>query len=200
MSVSFCDGKSDWAVGSSRTILHTSDAGKNWHAQSTDADQLPSKAPEGKLFVYPSLLSIFPYEDPLTSLSVIDCRQGWIAGDRGIILHTEDGGATWLAQLSGTTESLNAVQSISAHQGWAVGNGGVILRTIDGGREWKSQSSGTREDLRDLSFVDAEHGWIGGSYGMILHTSNGGEPHGPINVSFTTVQVRRHRNFIGIHG
>jgi photosystem II stability/assembly factor-like uncharacterized protein len=174
LSVGFCNGQSGWAVGSSRTILHTSDAGQSWHSQAISADQLPSKAPEGKPFLFPSLLSIFPYENPLTSLSVINCRQGWIAGDNGIILHTEDGGVAWLAQQSGTTESLNAVQFISAHQGWAVGNRGVILKTVDGGKEWKSQPSGTREDLRDLSFVDAEHGWIGGSYGTILHTSDGG--------------------------
>lgn len=174
LSVGFCNGQSGWAVGSSWTILHTSDAGQSWRSQTISADELPNKTPVGKPLPFTGLLSIFPYEDVLTSLSVIDCRQGWIVGDHGAILHTEDGGVTWVAQPSGTTERLNAVQFISTHQGWAVGNRGVILKTIDGGKSWIPQASGTRENLHGLSFVDTDHGWIGGSYGVILHTSDGG--------------------------
>lgn len=175
LSVAFCDGQSGWAVGSSWTILHTSDGGQSWHPQAIRTDQLPMKTPEGKPFPWLLPLFIDLYEDVLTSVNVIDCRQGWVAGDHGAIFHTEDGGTTWRAQLSGTTERLNAVQFISAHQGWAVGDRGVILRTINGGQDWMTQSSGTREDLRDLSFVDENHGWVGGSYGIILHTADGGK-------------------------
>ena len=39
-----------------------------------DADQLPSQAPERYTFPFPFLLSMFPYENSLTSLSVNDCN------------------------------------------------------------------------------------------------------------------------------
>lgn len=174
LSVEFCDEQTGWAVGSSWTILHTSDAGRSWQSQVLRSDQLPIRTPEPKPFPWPMYLSIYPYEDVLTSVSFIDCRQGWIAGDHGAILHSEDGGTTWAAQPSGTTNRLNAVQFASAQYGWAVGDRGVILKTINGGSEWMLQSSGTREDLRDVAFVDEDHGWIVGSYGTILHTSDGG--------------------------
>jgi photosystem II stability/assembly factor-like uncharacterized protein len=160
-SVAFCDAQSGWAVGSRWTILHTSDGGQSWRPQTIQTDQLPKTMPDKS----------FPW---LTDVNALNCHQGWIAGGYGTILHTEDGGLTWLFQPSGTTERLNAVQFISPHQGWAVGDRGVILKTINGGQDWITQSSGTREDLRDLSFVDENHGWVGGSYGLILHTADGG--------------------------
>jgi len=174
LSVGFCDGQNGWVVGSSLTVLHTSNAGRSWHPQTIGTEQLPSKVAEGKPFPHRWLLSIYPYEDVLTSVNMIDCSRGWIAGDHGTILHTEDGGGTWRDQPSGTTARLNAIQFVSTQLGWAVGDRGVILKTVNGGKEWIPQSSGTREDLRDLSFVDEDHGWIGGSHGAILHTADGG--------------------------
>jgi hypothetical protein len=49
----------------------------------------------------------------------------------GTILATSDGGATWSAQYSGTTESLFAVACGGAKHGWAVGWGGTILSAIN---------------------------------------------------------------------
>jgi photosystem II stability/assembly factor-like uncharacterized protein len=174
LSVGFCDRERGWAVGSSRTILHTVSAGQSWRSQTISVDQLPSKVPKeeprARLVDY-----ILLPDDLFTSLSFVDCLRGWVAGSHGAILHTEDGGVTWLTQSSGTTERLNAVQFITKDKGWAIGERGVILNTIDGGKTWQPQSSGTREDLHDISFVDTDFGWIGGSFGTILHTSNGGD-------------------------
>lgn len=174
LSVGFCDRERGWAVGSSRTILHTVSAGQSWRSQTISVDQLPSKVPKEEPHARLVDYILLP-DDLFTSLSFVDCLRGWVAGSHGAILHTEDGGVTWLTQSSGTTERLNAVQFITKDKGWAIGNRGVILNTIDGGKTWQPQSSGTREDLHDISFVDTDLGWIGGSYGTILHTSNGGD-------------------------
>ena len=179
LSVRFCDRQRGWAVGSGRTILHTVSAGQSWRSQTISMNQLPSEVPKQEPYaglahsIFPDHYLSVPHS--FTSLSFVDCLRGWVAGDDGTILHTEDGGATWLTQSSGTTERLNAVQFITKDKGWAVGRRGAILNTIDGGKTWQPQSSGTREDLRDISFVDADHGWISGTYGTILHTSNGGD-------------------------
>jgi photosystem II stability/assembly factor-like uncharacterized protein len=34
----------------------------------------------------------------LTSVWFLDSDQGWVVGDRGVILHTEDGGRHWQLQ------------------------------------------------------------------------------------------------------
>jgi photosystem II stability/assembly factor-like uncharacterized protein len=48
-------------------------------------------------------------------------------------LRTTDGGATWVAQHSGTTNDLHDVSFVDANTGTVVGKWGTILRTTDGG-------------------------------------------------------------------
>lgn len=99
---------------------------------------------------------------------------GWTVGDAGTLLHTEDGGATWTAQTSGTTQNLRGVAFTDALDGWAVGNAGTILHTTNGGTIWTPQTSGTLHDLQGVSFADALHGWAVGTFNTLLHTSDGG--------------------------
>jgi photosystem II stability/assembly factor-like uncharacterized protein len=64
-------------------------------------------------------------------------------GERGSILHTEDGGKTWKTQQSGVTYPLFDVDFIDNQNGWAVGNWGTILSTGDGGEHWQEQPLST---------------------------------------------------------
>src|SRR5215471_6169561 len=64
------------------------------------------------------------------------------AGEDGTILRTDDAGATWTRQSSGTTNILSGVSFVDADTGTAVGASGTILRTDDGGAIWRPQSSG----------------------------------------------------------
>jgi subtilisin family serine protease len=96
-----------------------------------------------------------------------------VVGRDGVILATTDGGATWNAQSSGTTERLRGVAFSDAAHGWAAGYGGVILVTSNGGATWSAQSSGTPVDLEAVAFSDATRGWVVGG-GTILSTTNGG--------------------------
>ena len=89
-----------------------------------------------------------------------------------------DGGATWNAQSSGTTERLTAVAFSDATHGWTVGEGGIILATKNGGSTWGSQSSGIGAALLAVAFSDAAHGWVVGIDGVILVTTNGGASWG----------------------
>jgi len=95
-------------------------------------------------------------------------------GEGGVILATTDGGATWSAQSSRTTEDLNDVTFSDATHGWAVGVWGAILATTDGGATWREQSSGSTAELAAITFTDATHGWAVGTEGAILVTTNGG--------------------------
>src|SRR6266851_813998 len=123
-----------------------------------------------------------PQGNPLWAVSVFDSDNATVVGASGTILRTTDGGATWMAQTSGTTNNLRGVSFVDANTGTAVGAGETILRTTDGGATWTRQA-GTRQayDLNGVSFVDANIGTAVGGYSSmhaqirtIIRTTDGG--------------------------
>jgi len=69
-------------------------------------------------------------------------------GQRGHIVISTDGGATWKQSPVPVSSDLTAVFFVDARNGWAVGHDGVILATRDGGNTWTLQLSGrTANDL-----------------------------------------------------
>jgi photosystem II stability/assembly factor-like uncharacterized protein len=105
----------------------------------------------------------------------VDDLTGYAAGAQGTILKTTDGGATWVAQTSGSAAGLRGMCFLNNSTGFVVGSGGEILRTDDGGETWSPQTSGTTEVLRDVKFpVDDQTGYVVGDNGTILKTVNGG--------------------------
>jgi len=116
-----------------------------------------------------------PVKKPdLNAVFFIDAKRGSAVGDDGVILHTADGGVSWLLQGSGTGEWLKSVTFTDALHGWVVGYGGVILHTKDGGINWQRQGGGTKADFNSVTFSDALHGWLVGTGGDILYTADGG--------------------------
>ncbi|BBP59596.1 YCF48-related protein [Pseudomonas sp. St316] len=65
-------------------------------------------------------------------------------GERGIVLLSDDAGATWRQARVPVSVSLTAVQFVDAEQGWVVGHLGVVLHTEDGGETWHKQLDGER--------------------------------------------------------
>ena len=64
----------------------------------------------------------------LGSSIAADGRTGWAVGQGGTILRTENAGASWQTQTSGTTNGLGSIQmAADGQRGWAVGQGGTIL-------------------------------------------------------------------------
>jgi photosystem II stability/assembly factor-like uncharacterized protein len=69
-------------------------------------------------------------------------------GQRGHVVYSDDGGATWQQAKVPVSSDLTAVFFIDAKQGWAVGHDGVILYSGDSGESWNLQLSGrTANDL-----------------------------------------------------
>jgi len=72
----------------------------------------------------------------LTDVFFVSADVGWVSGDKGTILHTKDGGATWTAQLGGDPHSEQPVvrnlRFIDETHGWAVLGDKKLLRTTDG--------------------------------------------------------------------
>ena len=106
-------------------------------------------------------------------------------GDRGIVLLSDDDGASFRQARSVPVRStLTAVCFIGEKIGWAVGHWGVVLRTDDAGERWYVQRADTQVDqpLFSVYFKDAERGWAVGLWSLMIATADGGE-------SWTTVRL-----------
>jgi photosystem II stability/assembly factor-like uncharacterized protein len=65
-------------------------------------------------------------------------------GQRGHIVVSTDGGATWSQATVPVSVDLTAVTFVDARLGFAVGHDGVILRSDDGGERWRLMLDGRR--------------------------------------------------------
>lgn len=126
------------------------------------------------------------------------------AGERGIVIVSEDGGVTWKQSPSPVSVTLTAVRFADAEHGYAVGHAGTLLVTSDGGRTWTRRLDGRRiaeielqaakqrdngaalksaqrlvadgpdKPLLDVLVLDAQRALAVGAYGVALETRDGG--------------------------
>lgn len=59
------------------------------------------------------------------------------AGERGLIIYSDDSGQRWTQAQVPVSVTLTALRFANERDGWAVGNMGVVLRSTDGGTNWK---------------------------------------------------------------
>ena len=100
-----------------------------------------------------------------------------VVGQRGHILVSDDGGASWKQTRVPTRALLTAVHMHDENTGWAVGHDAVILRTDDGGDTWRLMHRAPEEErpLLDVWFRDKDTGFAVGAYGYFLATRDGGK-------------------------
>jgi len=113
--------------------------------------------------------------DDLFSASFPNEKEGWLSGRWGCILHTGDGGKTWVRQNTGTNLTLSSVFFIDPKKGWAVGEEGIIINTQDGGKTWEKQKSPTRFFHMRVLFLTPTVGFIASEQTHILYTADGGK-------------------------
>jgi photosystem II stability/assembly factor-like uncharacterized protein len=121
----------------------------------------------------------------LRGLSVVSPRVVWVSGARGTVLHTLDGGETWLRDTIPGAGALDfrAIAATSARVAHAmsIADSSRIYRTTDGGRSWSLRWSATRKGtfLDAIRFWDARHGIamsdpVDGKF-LLVTTHDGGE-------------------------
>jgi photosystem II stability/assembly factor-like uncharacterized protein len=115
------------------------------------------------------------FYDDLFSVSFPTEKDGWACGRWGTVLHTEDGGKTWIRQNSGTDYTLSSISFVDSKIGWAVGDEGIIIHTEDGGMTWQKQKSPVPFFLMKVYFVTSLKGWIVTEGTHILNTNDGGQ-------------------------
>lgn len=119
---------------------------------------------------------------------------GWVAGDAGSILYTNDGGKTWTAQLGGDPQNsapdVQHLRVLSEKVAFAAQPGAsgdhALLRTIDG-ESW-TQSGTIGQHRGDFEFTSVETGAY--VYGDgIFHTVNAGGTWNKVHTCRLSVTV-----------
>jgi photosystem II stability/assembly factor-like uncharacterized protein len=77
-------------------------------------------------------------------------------GQRGHIVVSSDGGATWKQSPAPVSSDLTSVFFVDDMQGWAVGHDGVILHTSDGGDQWELQRNGLKANDLLVAAMDGK--------------------------------------------
>jgi len=98
-----------------------------------------------------------------------------LAGDRGRMYRSEDGGKSWATIDSGVRVPLFSVSFADAQNGWICGKGGLILHTPDGGKTWQPQQKAVERHLFSISFGNTQQGCAIGDGGAVVVTSDGGK-------------------------
>lgn len=108
-----------------------------------------------------------------------DVNNGWIVGDAGKVLNTNDSGANWnLVTNSGINPNNRSktVFFLDANNGWVSSkdnsNNPYIQHTTNGGVSWETQFTPFSDPngnnaIFSVFFINAQTGWITGDYGRI---------------------------------
>ena len=112
---------------------------------------------------------------------------GGVCGEGGLIMHTINGGATWLTQASGTGGDLFGIDFFDSSQGIAVGEGGTVTRWT--GASWQLQAQPVADALHDVDHTSSLGAIAVGDAGTIIRTINGGV-NWTIDTSSTTEALR----------
>jgi len=100
---------------------------------------------------------------------------GWIVGDAGAILHTEDGGKEWKLINIGLLPPLFSIAFWNDNEGWAVGQNGYSLKTEDGGKSWQKVVIEKKNSLDKIRFlIWNDYGVVVGDQGTIVETRDRG--------------------------
>ena len=110
---------------------------------------------------------------PLNGIFFSTNKDGWVVGERGLILHTVDGGNSWAIQESRVDVDLSGGTCVNQRICWVVGKNGTLLKSAKGSG-WVRVFTRTEKNLNSVSFLNTNNGWIAGDDGLILHTTGDG--------------------------
>lgn len=151
MSVWFRNPREGYAVGAFGMAFATIDGGEHW---TLFADRLPN----------PHDLHLYAIASPAPGVMLI-------AGERGLVLRSNDAGATWQAQPDLTAGGLYGLISLAdGRTVLAYGFDGSVLRSSDLGVSWQAVESGTRSALYGAA-RSADEVLLVGNNGVRLRTT-----------------------------
>lgn len=82
------------------------------------------------------VLSQPDFKEMMNDIYFVNENTGWIAGAKGYIYKTTDGGDNWSEQVSGISDNIQRLFFTDENKGWAGVLNGAVLKTTDGGNNW----------------------------------------------------------------
>lgn len=116
--------------------------------------------------------AIVPVSISLTNVFFITAKKGWVVGHSGIVLHTHDGGETWVKQLDGK-QAAAIVLEMAKKKVDANGDGKLASQHLEEAN--RLAADGPDKPFLDVYFSDENSGFIVGAYGLVFHTEDGGK-------------------------
>jgi len=166
------DNEHAWAVGDRSILTSTSDGGKTWRARKVPMELDLSGG-----------VSLAAADPIFYDVQFTDLQHGWIVGEFGKIMYTNDGGETWHEQertlMEGTEifdpldlPTLYGLHMVDGQRGLAVGLEGRVAGTRDGGARWAFEPVKVDIPLVDPLFRVVEFpdgsGWAVGAAGEVI--------------------------------
>jgi photosystem II stability/assembly factor-like uncharacterized protein len=106
----------------------------------------------------------------LLSVQFVNDKQGWIAGNDGVILHTVDRGDTWVRQLDGR----QMATLFQSHFQEGIDRGDVAAADYLDEIKLNFQY-GPEQPILGVWFQDPQHGFAVSTFGMLLSSEDGGK-------------------------
>lgn len=159
------------AVGDYGHILYSDDLGKRWTQVETPTRQL------------------------LTAVFFINAKKGWAVGHDGLIIHSSDGGESWVIQYNGLEKQQQVNLSVAASMRDHVKGlkdqlalltendsdprAALEAQIEEAGYDLEDAEAVLKDPvntppLMDVLFTSAKDGWALGAFGQFYHTSDGG--------------------------
>ena len=127
-----------------------------------------------------------PARGDLYAVTCVGDRLGWAVGAGGVILASQDGGASWTPQPSPVTVALRGVRFFDALSGVAVGDGGTVIVTRDGGQSWTARDVATTVALHAVGAAPGGRlAWAVGESGALRVSDDAAETFHAVSTDVT---------------
>jgi hypothetical protein len=111
-----------------------------------------------------------PVSSDLVAVSFPSPSAGWAVGHDGVILHTNDSGATWSRQLDGRRTGALLLQAYPDDAQASEPEAAAALHE----QAQRFADQGAENPFLDVWFTDEREGYAIGAFGLILHTADAG--------------------------
>lgn len=114
-----------------------------------------------------------PAAGDLNDICFSEDSLGYIAGDNGVILRSEDAGDTWTPMPPPGRFDIHSIRFLDRDHGFITGETGIIMETTNGGQTWLGHYTGVDDRLGGARFSREGHAAVTGMFTALESWSNG---------------------------
>lgn len=183
MDILFTDAQHGIAIGAYSLMLATADGGKTWTERQAMAPSAAPAAPaapmQGDVFSAEDLQLDEESDPHFNAIARTGPQSLVIVGERGTVLRSEDGGASWNKLAFPYKGSMFGVLSLDGGTLLAYGLRGNVYASSDGGSSWsKVPAQGSASLMGGVGLPNGGAVLVGGN-GTVLHRASAGAPFVP---------------------